>query len=97
MATYITLFQFTQQGAQQIKETPARFEKNREAMQKIGLELKSWHVTMGQYDVVAVFDAPNDEAVAQMALAIGLQGNVRTQTMRAFSIEEFKKIVSTLP
>jgi len=89
--------QFTQQGAQTIKELPSRVEKNMESLKKFGIEIRSWHVTMGQYDVVIVFDAPNDEAVAKAALAIGQQGNARTQTMRAFSLDEFKKIVSALP
>jgi uncharacterized protein with GYD domain len=97
MPTYIALFQFTQQGAQHIKDLPNRVEKNRESMQRLGVELKSWHVTMGEYDVVAVVDAPNDEAVAKLALSICQQGNARSQTMRAFSLEEFKKISAALP
>jgi uncharacterized protein with GYD domain len=97
MATYITLSQFTQQGAQQIKNFPAMAEKNMENFKKLGVELRSWHVTMGQYDIVVVYDAPNDETAAKVALAIGLQGNVRPTTMRAFSLEELKKIVASLP
>jgi uncharacterized protein with GYD domain len=97
MPTYITLFQMTQQGAQQVKEMPNRVEQNRANMQKIGIELKSWHVTMGQYDVITVYDAPNDEAAAKLVLAIGLSGNVRTQTCRAFTMDEFKKVVGSLP
>jgi uncharacterized protein with GYD domain len=97
MATYITLVQFTQQGSQQVKGLPSMVEKNMENFKKLGIELRSWHVTMGQYDIVVVFDAPNDETVAKVALALGLQGNVRTQSMRAFSLEEFKKVVGSLP
>ena len=97
MATYITLVQFTQQGSQQVKGLPNLVEKNMENFKKAGIELRSWHVTMGQYDIVVVFDAPNDETVAKVALLLGLQGNVRTQSMRAFSLEEFKKVVSSLP
>jgi len=97
MATYITLVQFTQQGSQQVKGLPNLVEKNMENFKKLGIELRSWHVTMGQYDIVVVFDAPNDETVAKVALLLGLQGNVRTQSMRAFSLEEFKKVVSSLP
>jgi uncharacterized protein with GYD domain len=97
MATYITLTQFTQQGAQQIKNLPAVAEKNIENFKKLGIELRSWHVTMGQYDLVVVFDAPNDETAAKVALAVGMQGNARPQTMRAFSLDELKKLVSTLP
>ena len=97
MPSYITLFQFTQQGQQNMKEIPNRVEQARANMQKMGIELKSWHVTMGQYDVVAVFEAPNDEAAARMSLAICSQGNARTETSRAFTLDEFKKILGSLP
>ncbi len=97
MATYITLVQFTQQGAQQVKGLPSLVEKNIENFKKLGIEFRSWHVTMGQYDIVVVYDAPNDETVAKLALILGLTGNGRTQSMRAFSLDEFKKITSSLP
>ena len=97
MPTYITLTQFTQQGAQHIKDLPGGVEKNREAFKKAGIEIKGWYLTMGQYDVVTVFDAPNDEVAAKTMMMLALQGNVRTQTMRAFSFDEFKKIAGTLP
>jgi uncharacterized protein with GYD domain len=96
MPTYITLTQFTQQGAQHLKELPNAMENNREAFKKAGIELKSWYLTMGQYDIVTVFDAPNDDAAAKAMMALALQGNVRTQTMRAFSFDEFKKIAGSL-
>jgi uncharacterized protein with GYD domain len=63
----------------------------------MGGELKSWHLTMGAYDAVVIFEAPNDEAVAKIALAISSQGNAQTQTMRAFTFEEFKKLTAQLP
>ena len=97
MANYITLFKLTQQGAETVKDIPNRVEQNRPRMQKLGIELKSWHVTMGPYDIVAVYEAPNDEAAAQLALGICATGNASTHTMRAFTMDEFKKIVSALP
>ena len=97
MPNYITLFKLTQQGAQTVKDLPNRVEQNKARMQKLGIELKSWHVTMGQYDVVAIYDAPNEEAVAKVALALCKQGDAHSQTMRAFTLDEFKKIASALP
>lgn len=97
MATYITLVQLTQQGAQQIKELPSRVEQNRPNMQKLGVEIKSWHLTLGQYDIVAVFEAPSDEAAAKASLLICSSGNAKTQTLRAFTIEEFKALLGGLP
>jgi uncharacterized protein with GYD domain len=97
MANYILLVQLTQQGAEQLKELPNRVEQNRPNMQKLGVELKSWHLTMGQYDIVAVVDAPNDEAAAKAALGICSTGNAKTQTLRAFTMDEFKKLLGGLP
>ncbi len=97
MPTYVSLIRFTQQGIQTIKDLPKRMDANRENMRKAGIELKSWHLTMGQYDVVATVEAPNDEAAVGFALALGAQGNARTETMRAFSIDDLRKIVANLP
>ena len=97
MANYITLVQLTQQGAQQLREIPNRVEQNRANIQKLGCELKSWHLTLGQYDVVAVFDAPNEEAAARASMLICSTGNAKTQTLRAFTMDEFKKLLGGLP
>jgi len=61
------------------------------------VELKSWYLTMGQYDIVGVIEAPDDETMAKVALALGALGNFRTETMRAFSEEEYRAIVAALP
>jgi uncharacterized protein with GYD domain len=97
MPTYIAMLRYTQQGISSAKNAPARIEAAREAYKKAGGELKAIYLTMGQYDLVAIAEMPNDEAVARMALALGMQGNIRTETMRAFTETEFKKIVGTLP
>jgi uncharacterized protein with GYD domain len=96
MPTYVSLINFTQQGIQSIKELPARVEKGREDMRKQGIEMKSWHLTMGQYDIVAVIEAPSDEAAATFALSLGAMGNARTQTMRAFSLEDLGRMVQKI-
>ena len=97
MATYVALMRYTEQGMKAIKESPSRLEKGRQLLKSLGGELKSFHLTQGQYDAVVFVEAPNEEAVAKFALGIGSQGNVRTETMRAFSEEEYRKIVSGLP
>lgn len=97
MPTYISMLRYTQQGISSAKNAPARIDAAREAYKKAGGELKAIYLTMGQYDLVAIAEMPNDEAVARMALALGMQGNIRTETMRAFTETEFKKIAGSLP
>ena len=96
MATYISMLRYTQQGISAIKNAPARIDAAKEAYRKAGGELKSIYLTLGQYDLVVIADMPNDEAVARMALALGAQGNIRSETMRAFGEAEFRKIAGTL-
>jgi uncharacterized protein with GYD domain len=86
----------TDQGVKNVKDLPARVEANFKRMKEAGIEVKSWYMTLGRYDVVTVVEAPNDEAITRAALAIGGQGNAHTETLRAFSLEETKKIVGGL-
>jgi uncharacterized protein with GYD domain len=97
MPTYISLLRYTQQGISAAKNAPARIDAAKEAYKKAGGELKAVYLTMGQYDLVAIAEMPNDEAVARLALGMGMQGNIRTETMRAFTESEFKKIAGSLP
>jgi uncharacterized protein with GYD domain len=97
MATYVTLLNYTDQGIRTIKESPARLDAAKKAFQANGAELKQFFLLMGRYDLLIVAEAPNDEAVAKIALALGALGNVRTQTFRAFPEQEFRKIVAGLP
>ena len=97
MATYIVLLRYTQQGVEKIKESPARLDAAKKAFQAVGAELKQWYLVMGQYDAVVVGEAPDDETVAKLALAIGSQGSIRTETLRAFTEDEYRKIIAALP
>ena len=97
MATYIVLHRYTQQGIGKIKESPARIDAARQAARSMGAELKAWYLVMGRYDIVTIWEAPNDEAIAKVMLAIGSLGNVTTETLRAFTEDEFRQIVATLP
>ncbi len=97
MAKYVLLSRFTQQGAQNIKDGPARLEAVKETLQGLGAELKDFYLTLGEYDAVVVVEAPDDETVATASLAIGSLGNVRIETLRAFTEDEYGQIVGTLP
>ena len=97
MPTYISLIQYTQQGMQKIKESPGRLDAARKAFEQAGAKLKDFYLVMGQYDIVTIADAPNDEAVAKVSLMLGAQGNVRTQTFRAFTEAEYRKLIQSLP
>lgn len=97
MPTYISMLRYTQQGISSAKNAPARIDAAKEAYKKAGGELKAIYLTMGQYDLVVIAEMPNDETVARTALALGMQGNIRSETMRAFTETEFRKIAGSLP
>jgi uncharacterized protein with GYD domain len=97
MSTYIGLFNYTQHGIQNIKDSPARLDTAKKAAQAMGVEVTQLYLVMGQYDMVIIAEAPDDETMAKLAIATGSLGNVRTQTMRAFTEDEFRKIVAGLP
>jgi uncharacterized protein with GYD domain len=97
MPTYINLLRYTQKGIENIKEGPARLDAAKQGYKAAGCDLKSFYLVMGQYDAVVISEAPNDEAVAKLALAIGSKGNVRTETLRAYTEDEYRKLISSLP
>ncbi len=97
METYIILGNFTQEGVSKIKERPARIEAARQAVTAAGGKFISWHLTMGRYDFVCITEAPHAKAAAAVLLAIGMQGNTRTETLRALTEGEFKELVAGLP
>lgn len=96
MATYIALSTFTDQGIRNVKDTAKRAEQVAAAAKKYGAAMTQIYWTLGKYDVVAIIEAPNDEAATAFSLSIGAQGNVRTQTMRAFSKDEVGAILGKL-
>ena len=97
MPTYISLIRFTQKGMETIKEGPKRLEAAKQRFRAAGGELKAFYLVTGQYDAVAISELPNDEAAARVALGNGSMGNVRTETLRAFSEDEYRKIIAALP
>jgi uncharacterized protein with GYD domain len=97
MATYVSLMNFTDQGIKSVKDAPKRIEEAVKGLEAIGGKLKGFYVVMGEYDYVAIAEAPSDEAALGFLLALGAQGNVRTTTLKAFNKEEFAEIVKRLP
>jgi uncharacterized protein with GYD domain len=96
MATYIILSSFTDQGVRNAKDTTKRADAVSEQAKKFGVTTKEIFWTLGSYDVVAIFEAPDDASITALGLAIGAGGNVRTQTLRAFSKEEMNGILAKL-
>jgi len=97
MATYILLARFTQKGRERIKDGPARIEAARKTLESLGGKLRSIYLTMGQYDSVAVVEAPNDEALARCSIAISAEGNVKLESLRAFDESQYKELIKNLP
>ena len=97
MPTYISLVQFTDKGIQAARETTQRVADWAAKVQSMGVSIKQMYWTLGQYDQVCVFEAPDDETAASVLLAADLLRNIRTQTMRAFTTSEMEKILARVP
>jgi uncharacterized protein with GYD domain len=97
MPTYISLVQFTDKGIQDAKQTTERVADWAAKVQSMGVNVKEMYWTLGQYDQVCVFEAPDDETAASVLLAADMLGNIRTQTMRAFTTSEMDKILAKVP
>src|SRR5262245_36491216 len=93
MATYIVLANFTEQGIKNVMDSPKRSDAVKAMAQKLGITLKDIYWTLGTYDIVATFEAPDDVAMTALGLSIGKLGNVRTQTLRAFSAADMNSVL----
>jgi uncharacterized protein with GYD domain len=97
MPTYLVLFGLTAQGIQNIKNSPARVEAAKETVRTMGGEMRAFYgILGGKFDTMFILEAPDDEAVARMVLTIGSGGNVRTETHRLFTEDEYRKVISAL-
>jgi uncharacterized protein with GYD domain len=96
MPTYITLLKYTQQGIGTIKQSPGRLDTAKKAFKQTGAEIRQFYLVLGRYDAVVISEAPDDETAARLSLATASQGNVSTETLRAFTEEEFRRIVGAL-
>ena len=97
MPTDISLVQFTDKGIQAVKETTQRVTDWAARVKSMGVSIKDMYWTLGRYDQVCVFEAPNDETAASVLLAADMLGNIRTQTMRAFTSSEMQTILDKAP
>ena len=97
MATYIVLGNFTDQGIRSVKETAKRAEAFKEMARKAGVKVKEVYWTLGQYDLATILEAPDEETATALGLGASSLGNIRTQTLRAFSAEELGRIIAKMP
>ena len=97
MSHYILLINWTDQGIGKVKESYDRYSSFRKSLENAGGKLVGGYYTFGEYDLVLIIEAPNDEAVMSMMLKVGSAGNVRTKTLKAFSAEIGMKIIKDLP
>ena len=97
MSTYFILANWTEQGIKAVKASPKRLRAAKRLAKACGVKFRSFHMTLGQYDIIVSVEAPNDEAVARFALALGSAGNVRTTTLKGFTEQEYREIIGSLP
>jgi uncharacterized protein with GYD domain len=97
MPTYIIQANWTGKGVQNIKESPTRLDAFKQALQKVGGELKAFYMVRGPFDMLAIVEAPSDEAIASVTLAFEAKGSIRNRPLRAFTENEYRKIIADLP
>jgi uncharacterized protein with GYD domain len=85
MATFVVLANFTDQGIRDVKETTRRAEHFKEMAKKVGVTVKDMYWTLGRYDIVTILEAPDDATLTALSLSVASRGNVRTESLRAFS------------
>ena len=97
MPTFMCFLNWTDQGARNAKDANKRFQASRSLAEKLGGKLLTAYVTTGRYDVALTLDMPNGDAMAKFASAIAGSGNARTTTVRAYTPDEFSKLVAEVP
>lgn len=93
MATFISLLTFTDQGIRNVKDSPERLRAFESMAEKLGVKMKGAYYTVGEYDMIVITEGADDAATAAL-LKVAALGNVRSRTLRAFSVEEMKKIIA---
>ncbi len=96
MPTYIVLHKWTEEGLKTVKDTPRRIERARKSLESVGAKLKAIYFTFGEYDVISIVEAPNDEANAKAQLRAESYGMIRTETLKAFTEAEMYEILKGL-
>ncbi|MGN6631548.1 MAG: GYD domain-containing protein [Nitrososphaeraceae archaeon] len=96
MSNYVLLIDWTEQGIKNVKDTVKRAKSFESAIEKAGGKSLGFYYTIGRYDMVAIVQAPTDEAIASVLFSLGSLGNVRTETLKAFSTDEAANIIEKL-
>ena len=97
MMTYITLAKWTQKGVEKVKDSPARLDAFKKLVQSVGGTVKGFYMVTGRYDMILILEAPDAAAMAKVALATASKGSVSTETLLAFTEEEYRKVIDALP
>ncbi|CAN7279104.1 GYD domain-containing protein [Bradyrhizobium sp. LjRoot220] len=96
MTTYVMLANWTEQGIQKVKDSPSRLDAAKKALKDMSGEFKFFFLTMGDFDIVAIYEAPDDAVAARFSLQLGMQGNIRTRTLKAFPEAAYREIIKSL-
>lgn len=97
MPTYVILMNLTEQGIKAIKEAPARVEAAAKSLEAVGGKMIAFYTVMGEYDYVAIIETPTEQTALTQLMGLGIQGNVRTKTLKAFTKEEYAEMIKKLP
>ncbi len=96
MAKYISLVKYTAKGIENVKESPNRLDAFKQLCESMGAKVDAFYLTMGRYDIIVIVDVPNPETVAKIILSTASKGAISTETLPAFTGEEYRKVISEL-
>ncbi|HSR72520.1 MAG TPA: GYD domain-containing protein [Kiloniellales bacterium] len=96
MTLYIMLASWTDAGIRNVKDSPVRLDAAKKSLREMGGDFKAFYLTMGEFDMVALFEAPDDAVAARFALEIGRLGSIRTKTLKAFPEAAYREIIASL-
>lgn len=96
MTTYVMLANWTDQGMRSVKDSTKRLDTAKKELKSMDGEFKLFFMTMGDYDMVAIYEAPDDAVAARFNLQLGMLGNIRTRTLKAFPEAAYREIISSL-
>ena len=96
MSTYIMLANWTDQGARNVTDSPRRLDAAKKALENVGGQFKAFFMTMGEFDMIGIYEAPDDAVAARFTLEVGQLGNIRTRTLKAFPETAYREIIVSL-
>jgi uncharacterized protein with GYD domain len=96
MPTYVALMKWTGQGITNVNASPLRLDVGRKAFKKVGVKIKDTYLLMGQYDLLCIMEAPDDETYATAMLTLASQGNLQTETLKAFTEDQYRNICASI-